>query len=758
MSAAGVRGGDNDDKNDTQPFVLKASSHSGVSSVAVSNKWSTLKRRSNVLLNAVENLKGCKPDVVANNKSKLSASETLMRSPRSKMFVVAIVAIVNTCDLLGEVLTMPIMPYLYQSFPFATQKQINGGLGVFSSEAAKIGLGTTMNVGPSVYVFGALCASLMSAGYHKWIGKRGAFLVWTFGGAVGFLLCGFAGDYKWGIGVFWFFRFATGLFAGGEATLSSYIAEMFPDNAERSQMLATAQGVSFPFALLIGPVSSGFLIDLNGKYTTMFAPFYAGALLEVVAGVLVLFCVPELHKESGASSDASAALTKSDSTAGDEVKVQSGNWRRHVYLTWVAAFFAEIGEGALNHVQNIGFIRYPWVGNNFRWVFMLFSVVVMVALPMALNVMQRSPAIAAALFRWISAILLGLIVLPTSVVPYLFLVYLHYSFKIAGQVSADNMVVDLTPAEERDKMIGYDKAINQFFNGISPFLFIPMFLDNEKWGPYPKGCNAAEGMCFVSQCASIYPKSLCGKFPEGTFLIATAVATLFAGFVYVPLFKRFPWKPLEMEYKPTEEETAAKEAYDKAKDEGGAGDVSWLSSKDYMEVNLERAKNGLPPVEMPFGTFDEDRSAGQLEKIKRYAKRDFEYMSKQTSVWVYMMKHGTPEEKKEIMMFIESMMSADPPTDADKKPFLEWLWLWLQYAGYGNPSQSPRVWKAIFMTVFPFILENGEHNPEFKEKADEVFMKAEHIMSGLLKMERANEKALNAASNLSWRSIRIRGL
>ena len=122
-AAAGVRGGDNEnDKNDTPPFVLKASSHSGVSSVAVSNKWSTLKRRSNVLLNAVENLKGYKPDVVANNKSKLSASETLMRSPRSKMFVVAIVAIVNTCDLLGEVLTMPIMPYLYQSFPFATHE------------------------------------------------------------------------------------------------------------------------------------------------------------------------------------------------------------------------------------------------------------------------------------------------------------------------------------------------------------------------------------------------------------------------------------------------------------------------------------------------------------------------------------------------------------------------------------------------------------------------------------------------------------
>ena len=79
MSAAGVGvRGDND--ND-----------SGVSSVAVSSKWSTLKRRSNVLLNAVENLKGYKPDVVANNKSKLSASETLMRSPRSKMFVVAIV-------------------------------------------------------------------------------------------------------------------------------------------------------------------------------------------------------------------------------------------------------------------------------------------------------------------------------------------------------------------------------------------------------------------------------------------------------------------------------------------------------------------------------------------------------------------------------------------------------------------------------------------------------------------------------------------
>ena len=76
--------------------------------------------------------------------------------------------------------------------------------------------------------------------------------------------------------------------------------------------------------------------------------------------------------------------------------------------------------------------------------------------------------------------------------PYLFLIYFHYMFKIAASVPFDNIVIALCPASQREFWIGADKAVNALLNGVSPFLFVPLLLDNEKWGPYPKNCDDAE--------------------------------------------------------------------------------------------------------------------------------------------------------------------------------------------------------------------------------------------------------------------------
>lgn len=524
------------------------------------SKWTVAKQRTATHLLAARSVKALAPTKVADVSVALENDEdALRRSPARKNLVIGILAVVNTADILGEVLTMPIMPYLFQQIPGASQRQINGGLGRFASDAERMGVGLTMNVGPSVYVLGAFIASLMSPYYHKVFGKRVTFMIWTLGGAVGFFLAGLAGDRDWGIAAFWFFRFLTGLFAGAEPTLSGYIADLCEDPAERSTTLAIAQGVSFPFALLIGPLAGKFLADLNGQHTTMFVPFFGGALLELVAFAFVVMYVPNISAKKAEDGKKSDDPLKGDNAAGQ--KVADPSWKRYIYFTWFAGFFAEIGEGALNHVQSRGFLMYEWIADNFTWVFMMFSLVVFFAMPLGLTMMQRSPAYASSIFRAVSAVLLGLVPLTTNLGSYLFLVDFHYVFKIAAQMSADNMVVDLSPVELRDNFIAYDKAFQQLMNGISPFLFVPLFLDNERWGPYPKGCNPNDQTkpCFVSTCGSIYPDSLCNKFPEHTFLIATAVATAVAAFCYIPLFKRFPWKPADadLKYVPNDEETEA---------------------------------------------------------------------------------------------------------------------------------------------------------------------------------------------------------
>ena len=184
----------------------------------------------------------------------------------------------------------------------------------------------------------------------------------------------------------------------------------------------------------------------------------------------------------------------------------------------------------------------------------------------------------------------------------------------------------------------------------------------------------------------------------------------------------------------------------------------WLGMKDMIELNMARAQKELPPFTINFGTFQDDKASGNLGRIARYAKRDYEYMMRMNSAWTFTLKHGTPEEKAEITAFLDSIAAADPPSEQDKKEFMEWMWDWMQYAGYGNPAQSPRVWKAVFMTTFPFLLENGEKNPHFKERAVEFMERGEHVLRNLLKLEKSNDKLLHTAGRLNFRALGFTGL
>lgn len=671
--------------------------------------------------------------------SQTTAKDDLLRNPKMRQRMTFIITLVNCCDMMGELLTMPIMPYYYQSFPDASQEQEDGGLGIYSSNAEKIGLGLTMQVGPAVFTLGGFLAMMASAQLHRTIGKKGSFLVWTFGGAICFLLCGFAGDFRWGLGYFWFLRFLTGVFAGAEATLTAYFSDLIDDPTERANAIGAALGVGLPVGLIAGPVCSGFLIDLNGSKTTLFAPFYFGAALEFIAGILVLFFIVEPPANLAISSSGGDAGKKVEAGTNQEqtddakgVHKPPVNWKQLVYLCWFSVALGEFGEGAMNHVQAMGFIRYPWIADNFKWVFMIFSAVVFVALPLSLTLQQYSMAWTVIICRIAAAGTLMLVVTTEDIGPYLFWIYFHYMWKIGGSVPFNNMVIELVPAAERDFWIGADKGVMQLLNGVSPFLFVPMILDSEKWGPYPDNCETDGDYCYYSSCGGLYP-SLCEKFRENTFLIVTGVTT---GLSVLPLFggvtRAFPWKAPETKVLVDEEEEAAMRAY------RDSGDITWLTGEQLVKVNMELLKQNMPPVASTYGKLVDDIS--DIPRIRKMAIKDYEFLMQHMNYLINTLQNGSEEDKSLVFDMLKQSADVSEPSEQEREDFLQWFGDWLQYAGYGNPSQMPRMWKALIMTLFPFLIENGEKNPEYLQNPVRFLIRFDNYFRTTLKMEKENDK------------------
>mmetsp|Transcript_19785 Transcript_19785/g.64320 ORF Transcript_19785/g.64320 Transcript_19785/m.64320 type:complete len:743 (+) Transcript_19785:18-2246(+) len=706
-------------------------------------------------LNAMTDLeaKGVDTDKLMANLV-INDGDAARRQPSRMALVIAVVTLVNTCDLMGELLTMPVMPYLYQSFPGASDKQLDGGLGIFAEEAGDLGVGLAMQVGPAVYVMGGFFALLSSGRLHKMLGKKGTFLVWTFGGAIGFGLCALAGDNDWGLGVFWFLRFVTGLFSGAEATLTSYFADFYSDPDERANVIGIVSGLGMPIGLILGPVVSGYIIDLKGSKTTLFAPFWLGAVLEAFAGFLVIFYVPEppaqrhkaveekVVKEANEKADADGGAEAKD---GEGTALKDFHWRTLIYISWFAVIFGEFGEGAMNHINSIGFVKYEWVASNFRWVFMMFSLVVFIGIPLSLNLSQRvGHAWTIILCRIVAAIVLGAVALEGNLETYLILIYLHYTFKIGAMIPFNAMVIELAPEAEREQWIGYDKAFSTLCNGISPFLFVPLILDNEKWGPYPKGCDDADGgFCIYSSCG-LYGDALCGQFQEGSFLIATAVTT---GLSIIPMFlmlKRFPWRSSANQVKEVSAEEA--EAWKVYKE---TGDFTWLSGDQLYHENMRLVKEGHPVLTSEFGNFEQDKP--NLERIRIAAKSDFVFFSKQLQVIINQLEHGTQEEKQEMRNFINGARNTEGWGVEEKKAFAEWIVDWMEYAGYSSPGECPRIYKGIMMTAFPFMIERGEANEAYMDNVVDIMVANDNVSRNLLHLDQRNESLFKAA--FSFRSF-----
>ena len=119
---------------------------------------------------------------------------------------------------------------------------------------------------------------MMASPYiHQAVGRKGAFMLWTFGGAVGFALCALAGQLEWGLGAFWALRFLTGLFSGaGLVTLFGGVlaARQLYDLIGPEAALAGLVIIAL-FALVLGWFH-GPLLAAVGLIGAFAAPFMVG--------------------------------------------------------------------------------------------------------------------------------------------------------------------------------------------------------------------------------------------------------------------------------------------------------------------------------------------------------------------------------------------------------------------------------------------------------------------------------------------------
>merc|ERR1712032_165705 len=71
----------------------------------------------------------------------------------------------------------------------------------------------------------------------------------------------------------------------------------------------------------------------------------------------------------------------------------------------------------------------------------------------------------------------------------------------------------------------------------------------------------------------------------------------------------------------------------------------------------------------------------------------------------------------------------------DREHVIMWMPAWLEHAGWECPTACPRLFKALFMTAFPFLkpVDYGMENPI------PVWERTLHVMSSVIKRQEGNE-------------------
>ena len=147
-------------------------------------------------------------------------------------YITALLLVV-LCDSIGTFIMIPVTPRIYTPAPDgASTFQLNNGLGVFAKEAADFPLGGFSAAFQYGQISNQLCIAIsnfFSPFICKLVGRRAVLIVYSFGGAVAFVLSALAGWLGWSMYTYWAMRGLMGLFGGSQPIVTMYVAEMWAD-------------------------------------------------------------------------------------------------------------------------------------------------------------------------------------------------------------------------------------------------------------------------------------------------------------------------------------------------------------------------------------------------------------------------------------------------------------------------------------------------------------------------------------------------
>lgn len=205
----------------------------------------------------------------------------------------------------------------------------------------------------------------------------------------------------------------------------------------------------------------------------------------------------------------------------------------------------------------------------------------------------------------------------------------------------------------------------------------------------------------------------------------------------------------------TEEPETEKEAM-KAYRENG--DFTWLTASQYWDVSMERMQQGAEPLRAKFGSFEEDKP--HLDRIMGMAKSDMEFWARAMEDLVKQWRTGGPDKD---MLIQQMKQEVEQPlwieNEETCEDFFNWFKCWLAYAGYSNPGEMPRGWKAIIMTTFPMLgLPNGSRHPKYLEDPVPMLRAGEKFMTGQLALQRLHSDVDGMLGSLRTYRLKFTGM
>lgn len=218
------------------------------------------------------------------------------------------------------------------------------------------------------------------------------------------------------------------------------------------------------------------------------------------------------------------------------------------------------------------------------------------------------------------------------------------------------------------------------------------------------------------------------------------------------LIVRFPIRRALQVVEEPESEKAAMRAYREN------GDITWLTARQFYDITMENLQQGGDPLKAKFGNFEDDKP--DLDRIMAMASSDVEFWLKTMQDMVVQWQKGGDDKQNMIKMLEQGM--AQPCWSEDKEAcddFFNWVRDYMVYAGYDNPQEFPRGWKAIIMTMFPRMgIENGSRNPKYLEDPVPMLKAGQRFMRGHLALLRLHSDVDGVLGSLRTYRMKFTGM